>query len=92
MSAQDTADIPAIDVRTIPPFERHPRIFAALEALKPRQSFMIVADHEPRPLQYQLQARFPGLFDWNCVEEGPEAWRVVITREAGGDCGCCCGS
>ena len=92
MSAQGTADIPTIDVRTMPPFERHPRIFAVLEALKPSQSFVIVSDHEPRPLQYQIQARFPGLFDWTFVEQGPETWRVVITREAGSGCECCCGS
>ena len=67
-------------------------IFAALEALRPRQSFMIVSDHEPRPLQYHLQSRFPGLFNWALVEQGPEEWRVVITREAEGDCECCCGS
>lgn len=86
MSTQETP-IPAIDVRVIPPRDRHPLIFASLEALKPRGSFMIVSDHEPRPLQYQLQTRFPGLFDWRFVEQGPETWRVVITREGGSDGG-----
>lgn len=92
MSTQETSAIPAIDVRAIPSHERHPVIFASLEALKPRESLMIVSDHEPRPLQYQLQTRFPGLFDWRYVEQGPQTWRVVVTREGGGGCGCCCGS
>jgi uncharacterized protein (DUF2249 family) len=92
MTTEELADIATIDVRTIPPYERHPRIFSVLEALKPSQAFAIVSDHEPRPLQYQIQARFPGLFDWTYVEQGPEVWRVLISREAGSDCECCCGS
>jgi uncharacterized protein (DUF2249 family) len=92
MTAEELADIPTIDVRTIPPRERHPRIFSVLEALKSGQSFAIVSDHEPRPLQYQVQARFPGHFEWTYVEQGPEVWRVLICREAGGGCECCCGS
>ncbi len=63
-----------------------------LEALKPSQSFAIVSDHEPRPLQYQIQAKFPGLFDWTYVEQGPDVWRVVISREENSGCECCCGS
>lgn len=92
MTTDELAEIPTIDVRTIPPDERHPRIISLLEALKPSQSFAIVSDHEPRPLQYQIQAKFSGLFDWTYVEQGPEVWRVVISRKAGSGCDCCCGS
>lgn len=92
MNAEELAGIPAIDVRTIPPFERHARIFSIVEALKPHQAFAIVSDHEPRPLQHQLQSRFPGLFGWTYVEEGPEVWRVVISWEAADGCGCGCNS
>ena len=90
MTIHELADIPTIDVRTIPPYERHPRIFSALEALKPSQTLVIGSDHEPRPLQYQIQAKFPGLFDWTYVQQGPEVWRVLISREGGSEC--CCGS
>lgn len=91
MTTKELAEIPTIDVRTLPPYERHPRIFSVLAALKPGQSFAIVSDHEPRPLQYQIQARFPDLFDWTYVERGPQIWRVLISR-AGSSCECCCGS
>lgn len=91
MTTEELAEIPTIDVRTLPPYERHPRIFSVLAALKPGQSFAIVSDHEPRPLQYQIQARFPDLFDWTYVERGPQIWRVLISR-AGSSCECCCGS
>lgn len=92
MTTDELADIATIDVRAISPFERHPRIFSVLQALKPSQSLAIVSDHEPRPLQYQIQARFPGLFDWTYVEQAPEVWRVLISRKAGSSCECCCGS
>ena len=61
MTADEFADLPTIDVRTIPPHERHPRIFSVLGALKPSQSLAIVSDHEPLPLQNQIQSGFPGL-------------------------------
>ena len=92
MTADEFADLPTIDVRTIPPHERHPRIFSVLGALKPSQSLAIVSDHEPLPLQYQIQSGFPGLFDWTYVEQGPEVWRIVVSREVGSGSECCCGS
>lgn len=92
MTSDELAETPAIDVRTIPPYDRHSRIFSVLEALKPRQSFVIVSDHEPRPLQYQIQTRVPGLFDWTCVECGPDVWREVISKEAGSRWEYCCDS
>lgn len=69
-----------LDVRTIPPRERHPRIFGVFDSLKPGQSFVLVNDHDPRPLYYQFQAERPGAFAWEYLEAGPEVWRVRITR------------
>jgi len=92
MTAEELAEIPAIDVRTIPPQERHPRIFSMLEALEPGHAFAVVSDHEPRPLQDQIEAGFPNVFGWTYVEQGPEVWRAVISREAASCCGCCGGS
>lgn len=69
-----------LDVRTIPPRERHPRIFQMFDALSPGQAFELVNDHDPKPLYYQFQAERPGLLDWQYLEEGPERWRVRIGR------------
>ena len=89
----ETLDKPLIDVRTIPPRERHPRIFGILGALMPGKSMLITSDHDPRPLHYQLETNFPGQFGWDYLEQGPEVWRVEIDRlEDGGGCDCCCGS
>jgi uncharacterized protein (DUF2249 family) len=69
-----------VDVRTIAPRERHPLIFSTFRALTPGQVMELVNDHDPRPLYYQFQAEMPGTFIWEYLEQGPENWRVAITR------------
>ncbi len=72
----------ALDVRDVIPRERHTLIFDTFEALKPGQAFVLVNDHDPRPLYYQFQAEHTGEFSWNYLEQGPEVWRVRIGRSA----------
>lgn len=71
-----------LDVREIIPRERHPRIFDTFDGLAPGQSFTLVNDHDPKPLFYQFNVERPGAFDWAYLEEGPEIWRVRISRTA----------
>lgn len=77
---QTTDALPFIDVREITPRERHPRIFGMANALGVGESFVIINDHDPRPLHYQLQAEYPGQFSWDYLESGPEVWRVQLGR------------
>lgn len=72
----------SLDVRNIVPRERHKRIFDNFAALKPGEAFVLINDHDPRPLYYQFQAEHTGEFSWNYLEEGPEVWRVRIGRAA----------
>lgn len=69
-----------LDVRLIPPREKHPTIFRTFDALASGQSLLLVNDHDPRPLRYQLMAERPESFDWLYEANGPEVWRVRITR------------
>lgn len=69
-----------IDVREIRPAQRHPMIFGAFEQLVSGQSFVLVNDHDPKPLYYQFQAEHTGEFGWNYIENGPEVWRVEISK------------
>lgn len=71
-----------IDVRTIVPRERHPRIFALVGGLEPGTSLLLINDHDPKPLHYQLEAEHPGQYSWTYVEEGPDIWRVEIGKPA----------
>ena len=49
-----------LDVRKIPPAQRHPIIFARFDALPIGGRFTIVNDHDPKPLHYQLNAEYAG--------------------------------
>lgn len=74
--------ITTLDVRTIVPRERHPLIFTRLDALSPGEALLLVNDHDPKPLRYQLMAERPEQFSWEPQMEGPEEWRIRISRVA----------
>ncbi|OGI51445.1 MAG: hemerythrin [Candidatus Muproteobacteria bacterium RIFCSPHIGHO2_02_FULL_65_16] len=71
-----------VDVRTIPPRERHPLIFNTFTSLQPGESLLLVNDHDPKPLYYQFQAEHADQFDWNYLEQGPAVWKVRIGKKA----------
>jgi uncharacterized protein (DUF2249 family) len=74
------ADDRTLDVRTEPPIRRHALIFETFEALEVEAAFVLVNDHDPKPLYYQLAAEQPDTFSWDYLEQGPEVWRVRIGR------------
>lgn len=69
-----------IDVRPVPAPQKHPMIFGAFEALQEGESFLLVNDHDPKPLYYQFLAERNGTFSWAYVETGPTTWKVRIGR------------
>jgi len=74
--------VQTIDVRFIAPRERHPLIFQTFDTLTPGDAFLLVNDHEPKPLYYQFLHERAGQFDWETLESGPEVWRVSIRKLA----------
>ncbi len=73
-----------IDVRTVPPAQRHPLIFGTFDALATGQALEIVNDHDPVPLNYQFQQTRAGQFDWQYLQAGPDLWHVRVARVADG--------
>ena len=71
-----------LDVRAEPPARRHQLIFDTYGDLPSGAGFVLVNDHDPKPLYYQLAAEHPNEFEWAYLEEGPEVWRVRIGRPA----------
>lgn len=69
-----------LDVRALVHGQRHEIIFSKLDALQDGARLVIVNDHDPSPLRYQLDAMWPGEFDWDYLEAGPRTWQVAITR------------
>jgi uncharacterized protein (DUF2249 family) len=78
MTQQDVT----LDVRQVPPRDRHPMIFGAFDRLPAQATLRLINDHDPKPLYYQLQAERPGEANWEYLEEGPEQWVVNISRVA----------
>lgn len=72
-----------LDVREVAPRERHGLILGTFADLAPGEAFLLVNDHDPKPLYYQLEFEQRGQFSWTYREEGPEVWRVEIGRVAG---------
>jgi uncharacterized protein (DUF2249 family) len=71
-----------LDVRTLIPMERHRVIFEKCDVLPKGDAFVLVNDHDPKPLYYQLEAERQGQFSWDYLEMGPKVWRVRIGRRA----------
>lgn len=69
-----------LDVSQILPPQRHPLIFNTFEALQPGETFILVNDHDPKPLYYQFKFEREGQFTWDYLEQGPVVWRVQIGK------------
>lgn len=69
-----------LDVRPIPPRDKHSTIFQVFGGLEPEESFVLINDHDPLPLRYQFEAEHTDQFRWEYLDEGPEVWRVLISR------------
>lgn len=71
-----------LDVRTEAPKRRHELIVETCTDLPVGQAYVLVNDHDPKPLRYQFEAENAGEFSWQYLEQGPKVWRVRIGRTA----------
>lgn len=67
--------MPTLDVREIPPVDRHTKIHEEFEAMEPGETLTIVNDHEPKPLFYEMAAEV-STFDEDAYE---------VTRQSPGE-------
>ncbi len=74
------AGVETLDLRPLPPPERHKMIFQKWEALQPGEVLKIINDHDPKPLYYQFEAEEQGKFEWQYEQQGPVDWIVNIKR------------
>ncbi|TAM78769.1 MAG: DUF2249 domain-containing protein [Acidobacteria bacterium] len=84
MSTPSTKETPEVittlDVREVAHAQRHPLIFKTYEQLQPGQAFILVVDHDPKPVLYELDFIQHGIFKWTYLEQGPEVWRVQLEK------------
>ncbi len=71
----------SVDARLYEPKDKHPVILNTFDSLKPGECMELINDHDPRPLHYQFIMEKPNSFEWQYLEEGPEVWRVAITKK-----------
>jgi uncharacterized protein (DUF2249 family) len=81
-NATTASDANVVDVRSLVPAQRHAKIFQLVNELAAGSSFILVNDHDPKPLYYQLEAEYPKQFSWTYLERGPSVWRVEIGKLA----------
>lgn len=70
-----------LDVRIIAPAHKHRTIFEKFDALNEGEGIVIINDHDPKPLYYQLLGERGNVFSWQYLQEGPEVWKVEITKK-----------
>ena len=75
---ETSAEVPELDVRVIPHVIRHATVFGAWSAIPAGGSLVLVAPHDPTPLLAQLADLGPVTVTY--LDQGPQAWRLQITR------------
>jgi regulator of cell morphogenesis and NO signaling len=68
----------------IEPRLKHPAVFRHFDALQNGEGFLLINDHDPIPLFYELKAERGNVFEWKKVENGPDVWKVEITKTGEG--------
>ena len=77
---KDEGPVKTLDLRPLPPPERHQRIFEMWDGLRVGGTLRIINDHDPKPLYYQFEAEHKGQFAWDYELRGPKDWIVRIRR------------
>lgn len=70
----------SIDARNYQPKDKHPVILSLFIELKPNEQMLLINDHDPKPLYYQFSAEYPDTFTWEYQQQGPEIYKVIITK------------
>ena len=71
-----------LDLREVPRPQRHPLVFAKFDGLAVGESFVLANDHDPVPLNRQMETMRPGQVEWTYITRGPEIFRIRVRRVA----------
>lgn len=70
-----------VDARTYEPKLKHAILFNTLKDLTSGQKMELINEHDPSPLYHAIMTEYPGQLEWQYLEEGPDIWRVSITKK-----------
>jgi uncharacterized protein (DUF2249 family) len=85
-----------VDTRPMAPGNRRTLVFWTFDQLGVDRTMELVNDQDPLTLRRQFELEKPNLFSWAYLENGPDVWRVAVTKlkgKHGADhcCGACGG-
>lgn len=84
MSDSESKVINSLDVRSVAPRNRFDMIMGRYDDLDPGETLLLVVDHDPKCMYYTLKADYSDeAFVFDYLEEGPEVWKVEITKRTG---------
>ena len=69
--ATNNLSIEELDVRSLDLAQRHEKICERIDELAFGASFVLINDHDPKPLYDQLETEYPNQFYWDYPENGP---------------------
>lgn len=69
-------------VPSLQPALKHPTILKKFDDLQNGEAFLLINDHDPIPLYYEMKAEKGNTFEWKKVENGPDVWKVEIKKTA----------
>ncbi|MBC7290190.1 MAG: DUF2249 domain-containing protein [Actinotalea sp.] len=70
-----------LDLRPLARDERHARVIAAVGGLLPGEGLVLANDNDPVGLRRQLAQEDLGHLGWQYLAEGPDVWRVLVSRD-----------
>ncbi|MFB6270043.1 MAG: DUF2249 domain-containing protein [Halobacterium sp.] len=79
-TGEDVTVVEELDVRDRPPAQRHEAIFDAYDALDAGEGFVLVNDHDPKPLYHQFEAEAGPEFHWAYRARDPGEFRVLVAK------------
>lgn len=69
-----------VNIKTLPAGKKHAIIFKNFDGLEKDEQFIVIADHDPKPLYFQFLFERSGQFDWQRIQNGPDEWHIRIRR------------
>ena len=73
--------VASVDVRIYEKKDKQSVIFKTFDEIAVGETMELINDHDPRPLYDQFMIRFPEHFEWEYLEQGPDLWRIGITKK-----------
>ena len=71
-----------LDVRALRTPDRHAAILRTYDALSVGESFVLVTNHDPHHVREDFNTDHPGSHGWEYLDQGPETWRIQISKLA----------